>query len=134
MSCTQGSIQLSLNGHTSTVTPQDDEVFIPRRSVHGFKFSKGQAATLRERTDPTGEFKQRFFEDVFDPTGWGKFGPTFRAFADGDTYIPVPGPFRWLDEVFMFLVGFVVKLLYPRSGASPKSVAPSMPVEGRKEL
>jgi len=134
MSCQQGSIQLFLDGRTLTVTPDDDEILIPRRAVHGFKFPKGQAAILRERTDPTGEFKQRFFEDVFDGTNWGKFGPTFRAFADGDTYIPVPGPFRFLDEVFMCLVGMVVRLLYPRQSAVPKSVAPSMPLEAKKAL
>jgi hypothetical protein len=99
--------------------------------VHGFKFPKGERAVLKEMTQPTGEFKQLFFEDIL--SNWG-FWNAMRGFADGDSYVALPGPFRWLDEVYMFVVGALAKLVHPRTGDVPKSVAPLVVDGSKKEL
>jgi len=130
MTCIEGQIELSLDDKTSIAKPGDPTVFIERGHVHGFKFPKGQRAVLQELTDPTGEFKQRFFEDIF---GSGlSFWSMMRGFSDGDTYIAFT-PSRWLDLVCMAVLGFVAKLWLPRKGGvMPKSIAPSMPLDGKK--
>lgn len=122
MSCEEGQIELYLDGKTIVAKPGDPVVFIERRRVHGFKFPEGQRTVLKERTRPTGEFKQRFFEDIFRQDGgfWG----AMRGFADGDTFLALPGPFRWVDEVYGFVIWLLVRLLYPRRGPVPQSVAP----------
>jgi mannose-6-phosphate isomerase-like protein (cupin superfamily) len=131
MSCEEGHIELYLDGTTIIAKSGDPAVFIPRRKVHGFKFPKGEKAVLKEMTQPTGEFKQRFFEDIL--ADWG-FWNAMRGFADGDTYIALPGPFRWLDELYMMVVAVLVKLVHPRAGEVPKSVAPLVAIDSKKEL
>lgn len=131
MTAEEGEIELHLDGETITTKPGDPVVFIERCHVHGFKFPKGQRAVLKEMTQPTGEFKQRFFEDIFE--NWGFWG-AMRGFADGDTYLALPGPFRWLDELYMFVIGLLVKVFNPRKGPVPASVAPLVAAEGKKEL
>ena len=131
MACTEGHVELYLDGNTVIAKPGDPAVFIERRKVHGFKFPKGEKAVLKEMTQPTGEFKQRFFEDIL--SAWG-FWNAMRGFADGDTYVALPGPFRWLDEVYMFVIGALVKVVNPRKGEAPKSVAPRAVDDGKKEL
>lgn len=131
MSCIEGQIELSLEGSILTAKPGDPAIIIPRRAVHGFKFPKGQRAVLKEMTDPTGEFKQMFFEDVFG-SGRGSFFGAMRAFADGDTYIKMPGPWRWVDEVWMFVMWALVKVLRSREGEVPRSM-PSLGGQ-KKEL
>jgi len=130
MSCVEGQIELYLDGNTVTAKPGDPAVFIERRKVHGFKFPKGEKAVLKEMTQPTGEFKQRFFEDIL--ANWG-FWNAMRGFADGDTYVALPGPFQWLDEVYMCVIGLLVKLIHPRTGDAPKSVAPLAIVDSSKK-
>jgi hypothetical protein len=57
-----------------------------------------------------------------------------RGFADGDAYVALPGPFRWLDEVYMFVIGALARIVNPRVGETPKSV-PQLTVDGgKKEL
>lgn len=131
MTAEEGEIELHLDGETITTKPGDPVVFIKRCHVHGFKFPKGQRAVLKEMTQPTGEFKQRFFEDIFE--NWGFWG-AMRGFADGDTYLALPGPFRWLDELYMFVIGLLVKVFNPRKGPVPASVAPLVAAEGKKDL
>jgi mannose-6-phosphate isomerase-like protein (cupin superfamily) len=131
MSCEEGHIELYLDGATIIAKPGDPAVFIPRRKVHGFKFPKGEKAVLKEMTQPTGEFKQHFFEDIL--SNWG-FWNAMRGFADGDTYIALPGPFRWLDELYMMVIAVLVKLVHPRAGEVPKSIAPLIADESKKEL
>lgn len=131
MSSEAGHIELYLDGQTTIAKPGDPAVLLPRRKVHGFKFPKGEKAVLKELTQPTGEFKQHFFEDIL--ADWG-FWNAMRGFSDGDTYVALPGPFRWLDEVYMFVIGLLVKLVHPRKGEAPKSVAPRPVDESKKEL
>lgn len=131
MACMEGSIRVSLDDETINTRPGDPVLFIPRRHVHGFEFPKGKRAVLKEFTQPTGEFKQRFFEDIFADAGfWG----VMRGFVDGDTYIALPGPWRWVDEVYMFVLGLLVRVWRPREGRVPASVAPLVADESRKEL
>ena len=131
MACIEGQIELYLEGQTILAKPGDPPVFLERRRVHGFKFPHGKKAVLKELTQPTGEFKQHFFEDIFENLGfWG----VMRGFADGDTYIALPGPFRWLDELYMLVIGALASLFHPRRGAKPNSIAPLIADESKKEL
>lgn len=133
MQCVAGEIEVHLDGEDFTAKAGDPTIFIERRRVHGFEFAKGQRVVLKEMTRPTGEFKQRFFEDVFTEAGfWG----AMRGFADGDTYLalPVPGWLRWLDEIYMFVMGLLVMLVYPRKGPRPESRAPVDGGEKKKGL
>ena len=57
-----------------------------------------------------------------------------RGFADGDTYVALPGPFRWLDEVYALVIGALAKLLNPRKGETPKSIPPRAIDDSTKEL
>ena len=131
MSCTEGHIELYLDGNTAVAKPGDPPVFIERRKVHGFKFPRGEKAILKEYTQPTGEFKQLFFEDIF--SDWGFWNAT-RGFADGDAYMALPGPFRWLDEVYAFVIGALARFVNPRAGEAPKSVPPLNVDDGKKGL
>ncbi|KAI8938122.1 hypothetical protein NX059_005789 [Plenodomus lindquistii] len=127
MTVLAGSMEFCVDGKTTIVHAGDPVVEIPRRVVHGIKFLPNKRGVLKERTAPTGEFKQKFFEDVFRAGGMGQ---KLRAFADGDTYLPVPiVNSRWVDEWVMWVIGSVLGTLMPR--VKPASRAEG---EGRKDM
>jgi len=115
-----GRIAFSLDGKESVLTSADPALFIPRLHAHGFHFFPGEAASFTERTNPAGDFKERFFEDIFEK-GQPTLISAIRAFYDGDTYMALPGGIGLLDELFTTVVGGAAKWWYPR-----KTVVPSI--------
>lgn len=113
-----GRISFSLDGKESVLTPADPPLFIPRLHVHGFHFFAGEAASFTERTNPAGDFKERFFADIFE-AGQPTFVSVMRAFYDGDTYMALPGGIGLVDEVYTTVVGGVAKWMYPKKTAMP---------------
>jgi mannose-6-phosphate isomerase-like protein (cupin superfamily) len=109
----RGRVQFTLDGKDIVLEPGMEPIKIPRWHVHSFKFFKGEASTFVERTDPVGEFKMEFFEDLLD-TGEIDMVRAFRAFYQGDTYIALPFGIRAIDQVFTIGVGAVVTWLYPQ--------------------
>ena len=71
-------------------------ITIPRGTIHGFTAIKGEAVTFKESTVPSGDFKAMFFQDLFQS---GRPSPllAFRVFYENDTWIALPGGFKWLD-------------------------------------
>ena len=53
----KGRASVTVEGKTVVVAAGDDPVFIPRWHSHSMLAFKGDEMILRERTDPTGEFK-----------------------------------------------------------------------------
>ena len=109
-------------GEASDPEPREDDVLV---QIHAAGVN---ALDFKLRN---GEFKQIFFEDIF--ADWG-FWNVMRGFADGDAYVALPGPFRWLDEVYAFVIGALARLVHPRAGEPPKSVPPFTVGDGKKEL
>jgi hypothetical protein len=111
-----GRVRFSVDGKEVILTPSHPPYEIRRMHVHGFKFFPGEPATLLERTDPTGDFKEEFFRDVFED-GQPKFWTTVRAAYDGDTYLSL-GP-QWLDVAVVSVLGRFAKWWVPRKRSEP---------------
>ncbi|KAK5680080.1 hypothetical protein LTS10_008030 [Elasticomyces elasticus] len=118
MHVTRGRVAFSMDGKDAVLTPSDPPLFIPRLHVHGFNFFAGEAAAFTERTNPAGDFKERFFGDIFE-AGQPTFVSVMRSFYDGDTYMALPGGIQLLDEAFTTVVGGVLKWMYPRKAVVP---------------
>ncbi|KAK5136022.1 hypothetical protein LTR08_004276 [Meristemomyces frigidus] len=116
MQVLSGRIAFTLDSESVILTPEMGVLHIPRLHVHGFKFFAGEAAAFTEKTDPPGDFKQEFFEDIFE-AGQPTFATSMRAFYDGDTYLECPGGFSMVDVVVTTVIGAAMTYLYPRKGA-----------------
>jgi hypothetical protein len=57
-----GSVDVTLDGVTRTVTPADGEVHIPRRAVHSIHIRKDVYGEFGERADPNPVRKMRFLK------------------------------------------------------------------------
>jgi hypothetical protein len=123
MEVVSGRVSFYHNGKWKTVTPESGAQFLPRRTTHGFKFFKGEATVARERTEPTGDFKHHFFEDLL-AAGGISFGRAMRAFRDGDTYVALPMGIGLIDEAFTNVVGAIAMLFYPRAPELGPSIPP----------
>ncbi|KAK5156763.1 hypothetical protein LTS14_004976 [Recurvomyces mirabilis] len=115
-----GRIAFTMDGKETILTPLSERLYIPRLHVHSFKFFPGEAASFTEKTNPAGDFKESFFEDIFE-LGQPTFATAMRSFYDGDTYVALPGGIKVLDEAYTTVVGRFMKWMYPRQ----KTVLPS---------
>ena len=124
MHVTKGRVQFTLDGKVIVLEPGMEPIKIPRYHVHSFKFFKGEPSVFVERTDPVGEFKMDFFEDLLD-TGEINLLTAFRAFYQGDTYIALPLGSRAVDQVVTWGFGAVVAWFFPQKnkGILAESVA-----------
>ena len=79
---------------------------------------------FREKTNPPGDFKERFFENVADSGDFNVID-TLRAAFEGDTYLHLPYSFGLLDELFTLVGGAMAKFLFPQKhkGMLAKSLA-----------
>ncbi|KAH8593088.1 hypothetical protein B0O99DRAFT_628063 [Bisporella sp. PMI_857] len=118
-----GKFEAVINGKSRIFQPSDGEVHIPRRQVHGIKAIKGIRSTLKESTNPSGEFKEAFLRDL-NQNGNPGFWLAMRVFYDGDTYPIVGTPFRIVDQAFVTVLGFIGKFLAPAPASNISSVAP----------
>ena len=124
MEVTRGRVELTAEGKTTILKAGDPKLVIPRWHVHGFSFIKGEAATLKEYTDPPGNFKDDFFENLYDD-GELNFTSLLRGCYRGDTYLSLPGGIQLLDQVFMNVAGSIVSYFYPQKnkGVAAENVA-----------
>ncbi|KAI0860227.1 hypothetical protein F4860DRAFT_504096 [Xylaria cubensis] len=113
LSVIEGRIEFTLNGEKIVLNAGDPDLFVPRRVVHSFKSFKGEKSILRERPDPAGIYKALFFNDLFSTGNFGGFWHVVRASYDGDAYLALPLPFRFLDEVFLAIFGPIARLFAP---------------------
>ena len=109
----QGRVQFSHKGLTVTLTAGDDEYVIPRMDTHGFSFFKGEPTVLKEFTDPTGDFKENFFEDLLDDGDFNAIS-ALRAGYYGDTYFAMPGNIKMLEQAVTLGVGGIVAYFWPQ--------------------
>jgi hypothetical protein len=63
---------------------------------------KGERVRFTERTQPSGTFKAHFFQDLFQ-NGPPSIPRVMRVFYDGDTFVALPGGFKWLDYLVCVL-------------------------------
>lgn len=126
MQVQSGRIAFTLDDEHVVLTPEAGVLHIPKLHVHGFKFFAGEPTTFTERTDPAGEFKEKFFNDLLEH-GSPTFATAMRSFYDGDTYVACPGGIKLVDEVVTTVLGGIMKLLYPmKSAVVPSDSAAAM--------
>jgi mannose-6-phosphate isomerase-like protein (cupin superfamily) len=113
MHVTAGRVEFTLDGKSVILKPGDPPLVIERCHVHSVRFLKGEAATFVERTNPTGEFKQDFFENLLDDGPWSTW-TAFRAFYYGDTYAAMPGGFKIVDEAVTLSLGWLTSWVFPQ--------------------
>ncbi|ETN40777.1 uncharacterized protein HMPREF1541_05057 [Cyphellophora europaea CBS 101466] len=116
MTVTSGRMKFSIGGQDVMLGHgegcETNEAQIKRGTVHGFTVLRGEAAEFRERTVPQGPFKGAFFQDLFAAGEPGVLH-AMRTFADGDTYVALPGGWKWLDYWVTCALGALGKLLLP---------------------
>lgn len=124
MEVTRGRVEFTADGNSTILTPGDPPIVIPRWHVHGFSFFKGEPATVKEKTDPTGEFKENFFENIYDD-GESHVISLLRGCYHGDAYLSLPGGFKLLDQVFMNVAGGIASYFFPQKhkGLAAENVA-----------
>lgn len=114
MEVLRGRVAMRLEGKETILTPESGRFHIPRMSVHGLEIVEGVETVFTERTDPPGDFKEKFFEDIFDtPTRVMTSSSAFRSFYDGDCYMALPGGFKLVDIVATNVLGYVASWLVP---------------------
>ena len=113
MQVIKGRVKLSHKGKTIIAKAGDDKYVIPRMDAHGFKFFKGEATILKEFTDPAGDFKEKFFEDLLDDGNINTIA-AIRAGYYGDTYFALPGSFKLFEQAVTLGVGSVVAFFWPQ--------------------
>ena len=113
-----GHIAFTLEGRGEFILgPEDPPFHIPKWRAHSFKCFPGEKATLKEKTDPAGDFKEqygssptrtagkclllltctRFFRNLL-MHGQLSFLRSMQAFYDGDTYLALPGHIKIIDQ------------------------------------
>ncbi|KAF7187869.1 hypothetical protein HII31_10769 [Pseudocercospora fuligena] len=117
MEILEGEIDFVLDGKAVTLHAGDPSLHIPKCHVHSFKFKAGVKSVLIERTDPVGDFKEKFFEVLLDEriTDGGKPSllSVMLSFYDGDTFLGLPGGFKLLEENLTWLLSVLGKLWAP---------------------
>jgi hypothetical protein len=113
MQVIKGRVEFSHKGNTVIGRPGDEKLIIPRMDTHGFKFFKGEATILKEFTDPTGDFKESFFEDLLDDGNINAIS-ALRAGYYGDTYFAMPGDIKLLEQAVTLGVGGIVAYFWPQ--------------------
>ena len=98
MQVLEGRMSFTLEGKTTVLSAGDPALKLPRGHVHSAICFKGERTTVKERTDPAGDFKQLFFRDLLQ-SGKPGFWIAMRAFYDGDTYVSLPGNVKIVDQV-----------------------------------
>ncbi|KZP34380.1 hypothetical protein FIBSPDRAFT_1035436 [Athelia psychrophila] len=106
----KGRIEITQDGISRIVRPEDGVVITPRGVVHSLRGFVGEEAIVEESTLPsetTTEQKQIFFRNMCAPGMLPR--PSFLAimqvFYYGDSYPAFPRGFRWLETSFVVLVG-----------------------------
>ncbi|KAF2115651.1 hypothetical protein BDV96DRAFT_574242 [Lophiotrema nucula] len=122
MEVLSGTIKFFVGGKEIIATPANGPVLITRGTIHGFTAIKGQQVTFTEKNIPSGDFKARFFQDLFQ-AGTPGLLLAFRAFYDGDTYIAVPGGFKVVDQIVTSFFGLLAKLFVPAKPNAVKRIA-----------
>ena len=113
MEVISGRLEFFMDGKGTILTENDPPLVIPRYHVHSFRFFKGEPATFKEKTDPPGDFKETFFENLLDD-GKLTIASTLRACYWGDTYLALPGGIKLLDQVFTLLTGPIASYFFPQ--------------------
>lgn len=108
--CLKGRFQYMIDGKSFVLKAGDEPLFVPKYTTHSFSFFKGEAAVIKERSNPASCCKQEFFEDIF----WiypsmddMSFLQILRVFYDNDVFVALPGGFKILDRLFMATAGYL---------------------------
>lgn len=114
MEVLQGRIDFTLDGQTTTLTPGDPPLHIPKLHVHSFKFIKGVPTTFTEKTMPVGDFKEKFFGELLSSEdGTPNLWTVMRSFYEGDTFLALPGGWKGLDENVTWAMGRLARWWEP---------------------
>jgi len=112
MEITEGRITTTVDGKTFIFKAGDGPLRIARGQVHGFTTFAAERLVATERTTPGGDFKGLFFQDLFGTPAPGVF-KGLRASCDGDMYPALPGNFKFLESLFVNVLGFIAKAFVP---------------------
>ena len=127
MQVTKGRVEFTAEGKTVILTPDDPQLTIPRWHVHSLRFLKGEAASFNEKTTPAGDFKEQFFENIFDDSSFSLIN-TLRGCWYGDTYLALPGGIKLLDQAFTLTGGALAAFFFPQKHKG--MAAESVPKQG----
>jgi mannose-6-phosphate isomerase-like protein (cupin superfamily) len=58
MTMIEGRTTFTVEGKSRVIAVGDDSFVVPRCNSHGMKAFEGKKMTLKERTNPTGDFKE----------------------------------------------------------------------------
>jgi hypothetical protein len=119
----EGRMKFTVNGVEHILTPESGRLLIPRRHVHSGNSFPGEPAVVIEKTVPNGELKALFFTDLFQEGTPPGFLLAMRSYYEGDGYVPLPGNIRWLDELFINVLGFIATFFAPKKPASLRKKA-----------
>jgi len=104
----QGRIEITQNGVSRIVGPEDGVVLTQRGVVHSLRTFEGEEVILVETALPnetTTEQKQLFFRNMFALGVVPSFLALMQVFYYGDAYPAFPRGFRWLESSFVVLLG-----------------------------
>jgi hypothetical protein len=118
MEVKEGRMKFTVNGVEHILTPESGRLLIPRRHVHSGNSFPGEPAIVIEKTVPNGELKALFFADLFQEGTPPGFLLAMRSYYEGDGYVPLPGNMRWLDELFVNVLGFIATFFAPKKPSS----------------
>ncbi|KAH8901744.1 hypothetical protein GQ53DRAFT_815191 [Thozetella sp. PMI_491] len=119
MTVVEGRAQFTLGREKVVLHAGDPPLLIPRRVVHSMQSFKGERLVIREQSDPAGDYKAMFFNDLLSLGGFSNVPHILRAFYDGDAYLALPLYFRFFDEIFITVFGGIAKLF---TAPKPKSL------------
>lgn len=114
MTVVEGRLEVGLEGKKIIVNAGDAPVLIPARAVHSLRGFKGERLVFQEQAFPGGSYKAEFFNDLLQQGKIGNPALAMRAFYDHDTYLALPFYFRFIDEIFITVVGAIARLFAPR--------------------
>ncbi|KAJ7184310.1 hypothetical protein C8R46DRAFT_457296 [Mycena filopes] len=104
----KGRVKLTQDGVTKILTPADGTVYTPPGVVHSLESFPGEELSMDEVAKPddeTTEQKIIFFRNMFAPGLLQSFFGTMLVFYRGDGYPEFPLGVRWIEWLFVVVVG-----------------------------
>ncbi|KAJ6567366.1 hypothetical protein DFH09DRAFT_1156763 [Mycena vulgaris] len=106
----KGRVQITQDGVTKVMGPEDGVCFTPRGVVHSIKSFPGEETIMEETTllvETTRQTAQKiiFFRNMFAPGMLQSFLGIMQIFYYGDAYPELPTGVRWLEWLMVVVAG-----------------------------
>ncbi|KAJ6575631.1 hypothetical protein DFH09DRAFT_915194, partial [Mycena vulgaris] len=101
----KGRVQITQDGASRVIGPEDGVCVTPRGVVHSLKTFPGEETIIEETTLPSVETKILFFRNMFVPGMLQSFLGIMQIFYYGDAYPELPTGARWLEWLVVVVAG-----------------------------